>query len=85
MGYHKTEIPRGEYGEISKIVEEALEAKDASDQGVRIMTLLELSDLLLAVQGYLEKHEPAFTINDLLVMAERTADSFESGERKTKS
>lgn len=29
MGYHIKEIPRGEYGELSKVNEELLEAMDA--------------------------------------------------------
>lgn len=50
MSYHLQSIHSGEYGEISKIEEELLELKDAKQQGVRIMELNELSDLLGAIE-----------------------------------
>lgn len=37
MSYHVKEIPRGVYGEISKIVEEVQELQDAEEQGARLM------------------------------------------------
>jgi hypothetical protein len=53
-GYHLAHIPRGTFGEPSKIMEEALEFQDAIRQGNPVMALCELSDLVGAVQGYLE-------------------------------
>jgi hypothetical protein len=49
-GYHLNDIPGGTLGELSKVVEEIHEALDAEEQGVRIMTLLELSDGLAQIR-----------------------------------
>lgn len=82
-GYHVSDIPRGEYGEISKILEEALELQDAMEQGCKLMVLIELSDMLGAIEGYLEKHyEGKMTITDLFNMSHITRRAFESGGRK---
>jgi hypothetical protein len=82
-GYHVTDIPRGEYGEISKIIEEALELKDAMEQGQKLMCLIELSDILGAIEGYLEKYYGnKVTMTDLFNMASATQRAFESGTRK---
>ncbi len=75
-GYHLAEIPRGKYGEISKIVEEALELQDAEAQGVRVMELVELSDLIGAIVGHLEKHWPGLSLSDLTKMSEVTRRAF---------
>ena len=45
MSYHIAKIPRGEFGEISKIEEELCELVDSIDQGNKIMALCELADL----------------------------------------
>ena len=82
-GYHFQEIPRGEYGEISKILEEAAELKDAMEQGNKVMVIIELSDLIGAIDGYMEKHYgDKLTIDNLLTMAETTKRAFKSGHRK---
>lgn len=82
-GYHVDDIPRGQYGELSKVIEEALELKDAMEQGQKLMCLIELSDILGAIEGYLEKHyEGKITITDLFNMANATRSAFESGYRK---
>jgi hypothetical protein len=52
-GYHVDNIQRGEYGEISKIVEEVAELKDAAKQGIKVMVLVELADIVGAIVGYL--------------------------------
>jgi hypothetical protein len=54
LGYHLTEIPKGRYGELSKVVEEGFEVYDAMAQGSRIMLLVEFTDLLGAIRGYAE-------------------------------
>lgn len=82
MGYHRRHITKGKYGEISKIVEEVQELQDAEEQGNRIMTLVEVSDLVAAIQGYLSFRFPAFTINDAIKMAEATRSAFMDGSRK---
>ena len=82
-GYHLEEIPRGEYGEISKILEEAAELKDAMEQGLKLMCLVELSDIIGAIEGYLERYyDGKITITDLLNMSYATKRAFESGGRK---
>lgn len=80
-GYHNTDIPKGEFGKLSKITEEYLELVDANAQGVRILELNELADLIGAVEGYAETL--GFTLSDLIAMKDRTAAAFASGERKS--
>ncbi len=84
MGYHKTEIPRGKFGEFSKIREEFLEAEDAIEQDNKVMLLVELSDLIGAIEGYCEnKHN--ITLKDLLIMKEATKGAFNDGTRSPRS
>jgi hypothetical protein len=82
MGYHKSEIPKGFVGQYSKIEEEFLEFKDAVIQGNKVMELVELSDLYLAIQQYLDNYHPSIGMNDIAIMAQATKEAFESGERK---
>lgn len=82
MGYHLTEIKRGKYGDLSKIQEELDEAIDAEKQTNRVMVLLELSDMLLAIEGYLNERKYNIDLTDLIIMAHATRRAFESGERK---
>lgn len=82
MGYHLDKIPKGEIGESSKILEEVLELQDAEKQNAKIMALVELSDLLGAVQLYLEKHHPGVSLEDLMIMSQITQRAFKSGARK---
>lgn len=81
MGYHKKDIPKGEYGEFSKIKEEFLEAEDAFEQGNKIMMLVELSDLMGAMRLHLEKHYN-MSLEDLYTMSEATRRAFEDGTRE---
>jgi len=82
-GYHLEEIPRGTYGEISKILEEAAELKDATEQANKLMVLIELSDLIGAIDGYLDKYYgKSMTIDNLITMAFATKRAFTSGYRK---
>lgn len=80
-GYHKKEIPKGEVGELSKIYEELLEAYEAESQDVGIMTLIELSDLIGAVEAFLDTHYPGFKLDDLRAMSDVTKRAFRSGRR----
>jgi len=84
-GYHKAEITSGEIGEISKIQEELDELKDAVDQGVKILQLVEMSDLVGALQEYLAKHHPGTSMKDLFEMAKLTKKAFTDGTRQTSS
>ena len=82
-GYHVDNIQRGEYGEISKIVEEVAELKDAAKQGIKVMVLVELADILGAIDGYLNKHyRNVVKMSDLLDMSDVTKRAFETGHRK---
>ena len=81
MGYHKTEIPRGKYGEFSKIREEFLEAEDALEQDNKIMLMVELSDLVGSIEAYCKLHHN-ITLDDLIIMKEATKRAFTDGTRK---
>lgn len=80
-GYHKKVIPKGEVGKLSKVYEELLEAFEAEEQGVSVMTLVELSDLVGAVESFLEANYPQFTLSDLKAMSDVTKRAFTSGRR----
>lgn len=85
-GYHLSNIPKGVYGEFSKIEEEVAEAKDAIVQDNRIMELLELSDILLAIRGYCEKRfGNVIGFEYLLKMADATKRAFDNGHRTKKA
>lgn len=79
MSYHLVDIPRGAFGEFSKIEEEFLEAKDALAQENPVMLLQELSDMLGAVEAYTMKYN--ITLLDLIIMKDATKRAFESGHR----
>jgi hypothetical protein len=81
MGYHTREIKKGEYGKSSKILEEIEELIDSESQQNKIMTLVELSDIVGAIEGYLESNYPGFAMKDLVVMARSTKSAFEDGSR----
>lgn len=81
IGYHKKQIPKGIIGESSKIKEEFYEFEDAIEQHNKIMALIELSDLIGAIEAYTIKHY-GITIDDLNIMKNATKRAFESGERK---
>lgn len=80
-GYHIAKITRGELGEASKIAEETAEFMDAHAQGVRIMELVELSDLLGAVEAYMLKYHVGYNLTDLIRMKNVTKRAFENGHR----
>lgn len=80
-GYHARPIEKGVLGEPSKVREECEEFLDAAAQGVKVMALVELSDLMGAVQAYLAKHHPGMTIDDLLAMSHVTERAFRNGRR----
>lgn len=83
MGYHLKNICRGEVGQLSKIQEELEEAIDAEDQANMVMVLIELSDIIGAVECYLEdKFDGVITLEDLVTMARATRRAFLSGARK---
>lgn len=80
-GYHSRPIEKGVLGEPSKIKEECDELLDACSQGSRVMALVELSDMVGAINAYLEKHHPGTTIDDLLIFSHITERAFRNGRR----
>jgi hypothetical protein len=80
-GYHLSDIPRGVYGEPGKIIEEAAEFEDAIRQNVSVMAIMELSDLVGAIRGYLARHHPSLSLDDLVEMSYITERAFQSGDR----
>ncbi len=81
-GYHLTRIDKGVIGEVSKIQEEFEEFIDATKQGVAVMQLVELSDMLGAIERWLEKYHPNVTLNQLAKMKDVTRRAFDNGHRK---
>jgi hypothetical protein len=81
MSYHIKEIEKGEVGKLSKIYEEIEEVKDADDQNCNVMVILELSDVIGAIECYLEKEHPSITLKDLIKMKDITKRAFQSGSR----
>lgn len=82
-GYHTNHIARGVFGEFSKIREEFLESEDAVKQGIKIMVMCELSDLIGAIEGFAVS-SLGCSLEDLLQMKEATHRAFNSGARKPK-
>lgn len=80
-GYHLREIERGVFGDVSKIKEEFEEFLESLEQENKIMALVELSDLLGAIEGYTSKNFN-LTLTDLLTMKNATQRAFVSGARK---
>ncbi len=80
-GYHTRHIDKGRVGEISKITEEYQELMDANSQDNPVMELVELTDLLGAIEAYsLEKYK--ISMNQLLTMTRATQRAFQYGHRK---
>ena len=80
-GYHTSPIQKGVLGKISKIREELDELEDAERQGVRVMMLVELSDLVGAIEQFLVSAFPTMTLDDLVAMKNVTKRAFENGQR----
>jgi hypothetical protein len=82
-GYHLRDIKRGVFGEASKITEEHEEFIESLEQKNPIMALVELSDLIGAIEGYAIKHHNV-TLEDLLVLKDATKRAFNDGVRIAK-
>ena len=80
-GYHLTAIPKGELGEPSKIREELLELEDAWRQQSKVLALVELADLVGAIEHLLARHFPGLTLADLTQFSAITRRAFENGHR----
>lgn len=79
MGYHTKKIKKGILGEFSKIQEEFNELEDAFEQDDVVLQICELSDILGAIESYLEKFN--LKIEDLKKFSDKTKSSFQNGER----
>lgn len=82
-GYHVTHITKGLFGEASKIEEEFQEWKAAINQEVKVLELVELSDLIGAIEGYVV-NKFSMTLDDLVKMKNLTAKAFLDGTRVQK-
>jgi hypothetical protein len=79
-GYHLNEIPKGEYGFISKVIEECHEYQDALEQDCKLMADLELADIYGALESIVLRR--GLTMDDIIIMSDITKRAFRSGERK---
>lgn len=79
-GYHKIQITKGTFGEFSKIEEEIQELFDSHKQENKILELVELSDLIGAIEGYVEK-KYNISLDDVIKMKESTKNAFLCGKR----
>jgi hypothetical protein len=75
MGYHKKEIEKGVFGEFSKIKEEFDELTDAYEQKDKILQLVELGDLIGAIEEYSLKHFN-ITLDDIISFSNKTKSAF---------
>lgn len=80
MGYHKTDIKKGVYGEFSKIKEEFEELTDAVEQDAKILQMCEIADLLGAIEAYAE-NKLGTTLQDLLFFSRQTKEAFQENKR----
>lgn len=80
MSYHLRKIEKGIFGHASKIKEEFEEFQDAYDQGNPILELVELSDLIGAIEAYAKSHYD-IDLDDLVKMKDATNRAFDSGHR----
>lgn len=60
-GYHLTEINKGVYGQYSKVAEEMEEILDALEQDCAIMVIVEMSDMMGAMEAYYENFADLLT------------------------
>lgn len=80
-GYHLKPFDRGVFGEASKIEEEMFEFLDALKQKNPVMALVELSDQVGAIRGWLANHHPSVSLEDLITMNDATTRAFLNGHR----
>jgi hypothetical protein len=80
IGYHKAKIEKGTLGEITKIMEEYEELLDAHDQGIAVMEVVELTDLLGAIEAY-SMNRWKLDLDALIKMTRATQRAFRSGAR----
>jgi hypothetical protein len=80
-GYHNSFIPKGQLGEFSKIQEEFEEFKETVLNDNKVTSLCELSDMIGAIELYLNNKFPGVKIDDLIKMKDLNRRAFENGKR----
>lgn len=73
FSWHNRKIKKGIYGEFSKIEEELDEAREALEQENKLMFLIELSDILGALEGVIEKN--GLSLSDLIKFSNKVKES----------
>lgn len=79
QGYHLQPIERGTLGQFSKIKEEFLELEDAVKQKNLILQMVEMSDLLGAIEQY--GKTLGLSLDDIIRMLRATERAFKNGHR----
>lgn len=70
---HLIDIPKGIYGDFSKIKEEFLEFEDSINQDDKVLQICELCDLVGAIGGFVEANFN-LTVNDLIKFSDKIKD-----------
>lgn len=73
FSWHNRPIKKGVYGEFSKVEEEVDEARDALEQNNHLMYLIELSDVIGAIEKIAENH--GLTLDDLIRFSKKVKES----------
>ncbi len=71
--WHNKDIEKGVYGEFSKVIEETQEASDALEQNNYLMYLIELSDIVGAIEGIAENYN--LSLEDLINFSNKVKES----------
>jgi len=80
MGYHTRDIEKGVLGQFSKIKEEFQEAEDAFIQNDDILMIVELADMVGAIEEYVKKWN--LDLLSLKQFSDKTKSAFRDGTRK---
>lgn len=71
--WHNRPIKKGIYGEFSKVEEEVDEAREALEQNNHLMYLIELSDIIGAIEKIAENH--GLSLEDLINFSNKVKES----------
>lgn len=78
-GYHISKIKKGELGNISKVIEEINEYKDAKKQNCKIMEIVELRDIYGSLEAVAKSYD--ISMKDLKKFSKITKRAFKNGFR----
>lgn len=82
FGYHTQFIPKGEYGEFSKVEEEFEELKDAwLNRESSVLSVCELSDLYGAMEAFAEK-TLHMSMSEVIKFSELTKEVYQNRPQK---